>query len=75
MERLWGLISFWQLHEASTLLKLALWKAKIDEADDGTCRALCRVNSGSVFVMKGVLQYFEYRMVGNAVQAEDDKDR
>ena len=70
-----GLISFWQLHEASTLLELALRKAKIDEADDGADRALCRVNSGSVFVMKGVLQYFEYRMVGNAVQAEDDKDR
>ncbi|EJK73766.1 hypothetical protein THAOC_04590 [Thalassiosira oceanica] len=60
VEKLWGLISFWQLREASTLLELALWKAKIDDADEGADRELCRVNSGSVFVMKGVLQYFEY---------------
>jgi len=60
VEKVWGLISCWQLHEASTILELALWKAKIDEADEGADREFCRVNSGSVFIMKGVLSYFEY---------------
>ena len=62
VEKVWGLISFWQLQEASTLLELALWKAKIDEVDEGAerDRDMCRVNSGSVFIMKGVLQYLEY---------------
>ena len=80
VEKVWGLISFWQLQEASTLLELALWKAKIDEVDEGAerDRDMCRVNSGSVFIMKGVLQYLEYpwwRMRYKMKMAQDRQKR
>ena len=68
-----SILSFWELQESTTLLELALWKAKLDEGDDSEehqGREACRMNSGADVIIKGALQYFQY----NSNALEDYKD-
>jgi len=42
LKKVKGLISYYELKEATTLFELALWKTKIDQADDEINRDECR---------------------------------
>ena len=43
MNKIKGLISYYELKEATTLFELALWKARIDQANDEINREACRI--------------------------------
>ena len=59
LERIVGLIRYYELKEATTLFELALWKAKIDQSDmsnPGDHRDACRVDVPGP-VKDTILQY------------------
>jgi len=57
LDKIKGLISYYEMKEATTLFELALWKAKIDQADISNAdRAACRVEVPGP-VKDTILQY------------------
>jgi len=54
-----GLISYYEMKEATTLFELALWKASIDQADDEINRDECRIGVPGP-VKDTILQLLDY---------------
>ena len=57
--------AYCELIEATTILELAIWKAKLDQQyveDIKEARQVCRTNCGAEMniIMKGVLSFFSY---------------
>ena len=68
LERVRGLIAYYELVEATTILELAIWKANMgareNDQQDDEARQACRQNCGADMnvIVKLVLQYFKYNM-------------
>ena len=58
LDKIKGLITYYEIKEATTLFELALWKAKIDQADisNPTYRTACRIDVPGP-VKDTILQY------------------
>ena len=63
-----GLITYWKLKEATTIIELAIWKWKLNDEtpghEDVGSRGQVRMQCGREMqaIMSGVLQFFEYKV-------------
>ena len=57
LERIRVLPAYYELPEVTTILELALWKARMDEYDDLNAREEYRVTCGAGIIIPNVLSF------------------